>query len=384
MLSSDMQPPRSRQGRRRRRPDPPRRHPAPPPAASGSYEQGPYEHDPHGAGQQQSGHDPQGRGPGGYDPQGRGPYPPDPNTPDPNTPGLYGPDPYGEPPRRRDPYQGSSGMGQDLDRAFVGASRSRRLFRAMVVIVVGLILLAGIAAFGFLLFGSPGGKGGLAAPRNDPGPKSSPQGHADAAPGTPPVITPRRAPYIPAVGTGRFVRPAAGTSRVYGRGKVMRYMIEVEGGIRQQPLVFARSVEKILADPRGWTAGGRWGFKRVDSGTYDFVVRLASPGTVDKLCGAYGLETNGQVNCSGGKQVVVNLRRWLLLTTYYRQQPDQYHALVINHEVGHRLGYNHMTCGRKGRLAPVMQQQIFGLKGCLANGWPYDRRGRFITGPGVP
>ncbi|KAB2349761.1 DUF3152 domain-containing protein [Actinomadura rudentiformis] len=253
----------------------------------------------------------------------------------------------------------------------------------MVVIVVGLILLAGIGALGFLFF-SPPGKGGDAVPRNDPGPKNSPQAHVDAAPGTPPVVTPRRPLFIPARGTGRFIRPSAGTSRVYGRGKVLRYMVEVEGGIRQQPLAFARSVEKILADPRGWTAGGRWGFKRVDSGTYDFVVRLASPGTVDKLCGAYGLETNGQVNCSGGKQVVVNLRRWLLLTTYYRQQPDHYHALVINHEVGHRLGYNHMTCPKKGRLAPVMQQQIFGLKGCRANGWPYDQRGRFVTGPAVP
>ncbi|MFG2002937.1 DUF3152 domain-containing protein [Spirillospora sp. NPDC048911] len=365
-----MQPPRSRQGRRRRRPEPPRRPPAAPPPAVDSYEQGPYEQSPHehnapGPGRQRQ------------------------SAPDPYGPGLYGPDPYGpdsyggDSPRRHDPYQGSSGMGQDLDRAFVGASRSRTMFRIMVVIVVGVILLAGIAALGFLFF-KPPGKGGAAVPRNDPGPKTSPKGQADSAPGTPPVVTPRRPVYIPARGTGRFYRPAAGAGRVYGRGKVMRYMVEVEGGIRQQPLVFAQTVDRILADPRGWTAGRKWGFKRVDSGPYDFVVRLASPGTVDKLCAAYGLETKGQVNCSGGKQVVVNLRRWLLLTTYYRGQPDDYHALVINHEVGHRLGFNHMTCPKKGRPAPVMQQQIFGLKGCRVNGWPYDRRGRFVTGPAVP
>ncbi|WP_344539645.1 DUF3152 domain-containing protein [Actinomadura fulvescens] len=372
MLSSVMQPPRSRPGRRRRRPEPPRRHPAPP-----------------GPGRQQSGPEPSGPDPYGPDPYGSEPYGSDSygsSTYGPDTygPDVYGTDTYGGPPRRRDPYQGSSGMGQDLDRAFVGASRSRRLFRIMVVIVVGLILLAGIGAFGFLIFGSPGGSGGLAAPRTDPGPKNSPKGHVDSAPDAPPVITPRRPLYIPVRGTGRFLRPAVGTGRVHGRGKVLRYMVEVEGGIRQRPVVFAQSVDRILADPRGWTSGGKWGFQRVSSGQYDFVVRLASPGTVDKLCGAYGLETKGQVNCSGGKQVVVNLRRWLLLTTYYKGQPDHYHALVINHEVGHRLGYDHMTCAGKGRLAPVMQQQIFGLKGCRINGWPYDRRGRFVTGPAVP
>ena len=48
-------------------------------------------------------------------------------------------------------------------------------------------------------------------------------------------------------------------------------------------------VDRILAHRRGWTASGRVSFRRVDSAPYDFVVRLASPGTTDKLCAAYGL-----------------------------------------------------------------------------------------------
>ncbi|WP_194293518.1 DUF3152 domain-containing protein [Actinomadura macrotermitis] len=331
-----MQPPRSRPGRRR---NPPHRRGAPPP--------------------------------GGTVPPGPDPYGPGPAEP-------AGP--------RADPFavDAEHGIGGDLDRAFAGARRSRA--RHLTFAIGSLVLVGGLGIGGAVAYGvlSSNLDGGILPPAPAPEAKASRSAPIDSIPSEPPVVKPRVPVYIPAHGTGRFTRAPVTTRRTFGHGKVLRYMVEVEGGLKQRTATFAGKVDTILADRRGWTAGGRWSFRRVDSGPYDFVVRLASPDTTDKLCAAAGMDTEGKVNCSAGKQVVVNLRRWLLLTTFYRGQPDHYHALVINHEVGHRLGFGHMTCAGKGRLAPVMQQQIFGLKGCRVNGWPYDNRGRFISGPRVP
>ncbi|MCT9080216.1 DUF3152 domain-containing protein [Streptomyces fulvoviolaceus] len=188
---------------------------------------------------------------------------------------------------------------------------------------------------------------------------------------------------IPATGPGTFVTASGGSGRV-GKGTALRYRVEVETGLALSAADVAEQVERILADPRGWTADGTSGFQRVSGGTTDFVVRVATPGTVDKICGQHGLDTGGEYNCSVAQNVMVNLKRWELATTVYAKDVPSYRALIINHEVGHFLGHGHVGCPGAGKPAPAMMQQIKGMHGCVPNVWPYDAEGRLITGPTVP
>jgi hypothetical protein len=188
------------------------------------------------------------------------------------------------------------------------------------------------------------------------------------------------APSVPQSGTGVFSTAHASGS-ASGHGTIRRYKVEVEGGIDLSASGAAKEIAGILADPRGWEADGHDGFQLVSSGPADFVIKIATPDTTDAICGEAGLDTGGEVNCDVGATVVVNLKRWILGSPEFHGPIHDYRALIINHEVGHRIGHGHEGCPGKGKLAPVMMQQIKGLHGCIANAWPYDSHGRYIQGP---
>ena len=110
-------------------------------------------------------------------------------------------------------------------------------------------------------------------------------------------------------------------------------------------------------------------------------MRLATPRTVDRLCGASGVDTEGVYSCKYGKTIMINLRRWLQGSPGYPVSIDEYHAGVINHEFGHFLGFAHMKCGGRGKPAPVMMTQTMGLGGCVPNVSPFVGNGQFVSGP---
>ncbi|WP_246212441.1 DUF3152 domain-containing protein [Streptomyces abyssomicinicus] len=187
-------------------------------------------------------------------------------------------------------------------------------------------------------------------------------------------------PAVPESGPGTFTVARAGA--VTGGGYPYRVEVEDDSGV--DPDGAAARIAEILADERGWARDGRTSFRQVDDDSATLVIRIATPDTTDRLCARYGLDTGGEVNCRAGRTVAVNLRRWQLGSPRFAGSPDEYRALIINHEVGHWLGHGHRGCPGPGRRAPVMMQQIKGLDGCVSNAWPYAENGTYLSGPSVP
>jgi hypothetical protein len=193
----------------------------------------------------------------------------------------------------------------------------------------------------------------------------------DAGPAGGPVAT-GGVPFVQK-GTGA-VSIVDGTSPVFGTGPLKRFVVEAENGIGVDGGAFAQAVESTLADSRSWGHGGAMSFQRVGVAAaaghqYDFKVALISPGSMEVFCPGVG--TGGYTSCRYADRAVVNLARWATAVPDYQGDVATYRRYVVNHEVGHALGHQHEFCAGPGSIAPVMQQQTLGLKGCVKNAWPY-------------
>ncbi|MEV2213115.1 DUF3152 domain-containing protein [Streptomyces sp. NPDC050997] len=169
-----------------------------------------------------------------------------------------------------------------------------------------------------------------------------------------------------------------GVDKAPGNGQKYTYRVDVEQGLGLDGDLFAEAVQKTLNDERSWAHNGARTFERVYSGKPDFVITLASPGTTAEWCAKSGLDTTvDNVSCDSAatERVMINAYRWAQGSTTYGDRIHAYRQMLINHEVGHRLGYGHVSCDKDGELAPVMQQQTKfldhdGIR-CKANPWPF-------------
>ncbi|MBY8873953.1 DUF3152 domain-containing protein, partial [Micromonospora sp. PLK6-60] len=176
---------------------------------------------------------------------------------------------------------------------------------------------------------------------------------------------------------------------VLGRSGVLRrFRVAVEVGSGEQVPAFAATVQAALAGPGSWVDGGGLRLQRVGPGVRaDFTVYLATAATAGRMCAAGGVDirVGGRpyTSCRTSGKVILNLDRWRTSVPHFVAAGvplDTYRLYVVNHEVGHQLGYRHEGCPGAGRPAPVMQQQTLFFDGCRPNPWPY-LNGRRYTGP---
>ncbi|MFI2371028.1 DUF3152 domain-containing protein [Streptomyces sp. NPDC018833] len=214
-------------------------------------------------------------------------------------------------------------------------------------------------------------------------------GRSDGRPAPPQEVAPprvaptyqqlmaRQFPIDPDLQASGDFEAVPGFDKAPGKGRTVRYRIDVEKGLGLDQGLFARAVQETLNDERSWAHGGAMTFERISSGEPEFVITLASPGTTATWCAKSGLDTTvDNVSCDSAstERVMINAFRWAQgAETYGPEAMLAYRQMLINHEVGHRLGYNHVNCRTPGALAPVMQQQTKSLDiggiACKPNPW---------------
>ncbi|MER7518691.1 DUF3152 domain-containing protein [Streptomyces sp. NPDC126499] len=223
----------------------------------------------------------------------------------------------------------------------------------------------------------PADRVGAESPASRSDERATPAKPAPAAPPSYEQLMARQFPVDPGLkGSGRFTA-VPGFDKAPGKGRKIRYRVDVEQGLGLDAALFAQAVQKTLNDRRSWAGNGAMTFERISSGEPEFVVTLASPGTTGDWCAKSGLDTTiDNVSCDSAstERVMINAFRWAQGSeTFGPKAMHAYRQMLINHEVGHRLGHSHVICRTPGALAPVMQQQtksldIDGVK-CRPNPW---------------
>ena len=98
----------------------------------------------------------------------------------------------------------------------------------------------------------------------------------------------------------------------------------------------------------------------------DFNIMFVSDSYIKRTCNFSGL------SCADTKynKIYINVDRWRKGSRLSKLSLDDYRVYVINHEVGHILGRQHVKPGNSGTKVPVMVQQTLGIGNCKPNPWP--------------
>jgi len=155
---------------------------------------------------------------------------------------------------------------------------------------------------------------------------------------------------------------ASGTTPLY------RYCVAQRGLDDSVLAALKLKLAATYGDTRGWNDKGRIGFVYSEAGC-QLRVWLAAPSAMT----SFGSICDDYYSCTVFPNVIINNDRWVGATDPWNAQHlniEEYDAMVINHESGHWLGFDHVTCPGAGLPAPVMQQQSVNLGGCTFNAWP--------------
>lgn len=266
--------------------------------------------------------------------------------------------------------------------------------RRRIVVAVAVVIVVALVAWVWTLFGGAGqnpapsseprkaasSARSSAGSRNGDSPKddasASRQREREEEPAQENAAT-TPAPDAPLNDGGRqdVIAQAEQTAQANGK-QVVRYTYCVASmGASVDMTQFENKVFHTLNDPKGWPRAGAT-FSLADQAAgqaCDMTITLAEAQYLPSFSEGCSVEWS----CRVGNNVIINVDRWNGATDSWNAQGgsiDLYRTMVINHEVGHRLGHydNETTCPAPGQPAPLMQQQSIDMQGCVFNVYPLD------------
>ncbi len=128
-----------------------------------------------------------------------------------------------------------------------------------------------------------------------------------------------------------------------------------------------RLIERILRDPQGWPRYGV-NIRLVSQEPFDFSITLMDPLTLNRLYPHSWLRGLSLTDRRKKPRVFIHGGNWNVLPRKegceFKRLKD-YRTSLINHEIAHVLGFDHVDCIGDGYPMDIRQQPSKGLGGCL-------------------
>lgn len=146
----------------------------------------------------------------------------------------------------------------------------------------------------------------------------------------------------------------------------VRYAVSTSPEYKEWLSRFTRCIDKTLNDVDSWD-----GITFVhDEENPDITIRLSSSSEImdertnkEVETDIYGNPTELSVTFYTERpvKVLINANNYINGVPISKLGKKEYRKYVINHEVGHALGYGHLPCDESTRICPVMYQMTKGV-----------------------
>ncbi len=145
--------------------------------------------------------------------------------------------------------------------------------------------------------------------------------------------------------------------------KSYRYCISVSGASQDKANELAGTAKSVYAMVGGWSLTGLVKLEPAAT-SCNFTLWLAAADNMPHFSPACGSHST----CRVDNNLVINLSNWDQAPASWQGTQDEYRTELINHETGHWLGFDHLSCG--GNTTAPIQDVVVQVSGCSPRWFP--------------